>query len=150
MIHQILKKTWVRYFIAGGTSYAIEMVVLFCLHHFLGLSAVNSVAISFWVGFFMAFTLQKIITFQNYHKHPKILAKQLLSYSVLVGFNYFFTLGLVWIFTPRISVYIIRTIAILIITIWNFIIYRKIFRDKGLHGKEAGRQKTTSSGESES
>ena len=59
----MLKNRIIRYLVVGVSAYALEMAVLFGLHDGVGLSPVESVAISFWFGLVIAFALQKFITF---------------------------------------------------------------------------------------
>lgn len=114
-----------RYLAVGVTAYLTEMVTLYILLKVVNLSAVSSVAISFWSGFFVAFTLQKLITFNNKEKHATAIARQLILYSLLVAFNYAFSLIVVSALDQKLNVLLIRTITIAIITCWNFIIYNK-------------------------
>ena len=119
-----------RYFAVGLTAYVIEIASLYSLHHWAGLSPLQSVAISFWIGFVIAFGLQKFITFSNHERAPHIIAKQLALYGILAAWNYLFTLGAVKLLASHLSVLIIRSGAIAIITIWNFVIYRRLFENK--------------------
>jgi putative flippase GtrA len=130
-----------RYLVVGGLAYVVEISALYLLNHIAGLSPLSSVAISFWIGFFVAFVLQKFITFGNHDKRAHILARQLGLYSLLVGWNYLFTLLLVKLLVGTISVFIVRTIAILIITSWNYGVYKFLFKMPGgvdNSGKKAG------------
>ncbi len=117
-----------KYLAVGITAYIIEMLSLYIFNSVAGLGSVYSVALSFWVGFFVAFVMQKIITFGNYEKDIKKIGKQLFGYSILVLFNYMFTLIMVHLFMGHISVYIVRTLVIMFTTIWNYIIYIKLFK----------------------
>jgi putative flippase GtrA len=117
----------VRYFLVGGSAYVIEIGCLVILHKVLGLSPVSSVAISFWIGFITAFTLQKLVTFKDFSRDKRAITRQIAGYSVLVAFNYAFTLMAVTILSDRFSVFIIRTAIIIIVTSWNFVIYRRLF-----------------------
>jgi putative flippase GtrA len=103
------------------------MVALYALHDLLKLSSLAAVAISFWIGFVAAFVMQKFIAFQNYDKNVRALSGQLAGYGVLVAWNYGFTLLMVKLFGHDVSVFIIRTIAIVIITSWNFTVYGILF-----------------------
>ena len=121
---------FVRYVLIGGAAYALEMAVLLGLHNGLGWAPVMSVAVSFWVGFAVAFVLQKIVVFQN-RKHTRhIIAWQVMQYSLLVGWNYLFTLLLAGLVASHVGIFAARTIAIVIITSWNFLFYKIIFKDK--------------------
>lgn len=116
-----------RYIVVGACSYLIEMMALFSLRYGLKLSPIKAVAISFWVGLVVAFVLQKLITFKNYDKRAHIVIGQMAAYGLLVAWNYGFTLVGVKLLSRSVSVFIIRTTAILIITSWNFIVYSKLF-----------------------
>jgi putative flippase GtrA len=116
-----------RYLLVGGTAYLAEISVLWALHYPLGLNALISTAISFWVGFLIAFLLQKIFTFQNHDRRRHVVARQLVIYSLLVGWNYIFTLLMVASLEDKLSVIVIRTLVILATTVWNFAIYKQIF-----------------------
>lgn len=114
----------IRYLFVGGLAYVIEMSSLYVLHKFSNLSAIGAVAVSFWVGFLTAFLLQKILTFKNHDKRAKAIFTQIILYSLLVGFNYIFSLLMVAILANNINVFIVRTLTIIIVTCWNFYIYR--------------------------
>ncbi len=117
-----------RYFIIGVTSYVIEMSTLYVLHEIIGASAILSVGISFWVGFIVAFILQKLITFRNFDRQVRSIGRQVAGYSVLVAWNYSFTLLMTKLLLPNTSVYVARSLVILLITSWNYIIYRTLFK----------------------
>lgn len=117
-----------RYVLMGGVAYLSEMGTLFLLHGMLGLNSIGSVAISFWVGFIVAFILQKHLTFRNFDWGLSKITRQIVIYGVLVAWNYGFTILLALVFSNRVSIYIIRTITIVIVTIWNYLIYRYIFQ----------------------
>lgn len=125
-------RQFVTYIIVGLGSYVVEMGSLFILKTAFLLSDVAAVAVSFWIGFFVAFVLQKLVTFQNHDKKPKTVTKQLVSYAILAGWNYIFTLGVVALFAPIASVFIVRSGAITVITLWNYFVYRRfIFTGSG-------------------
>ncbi len=124
------KNIFIRYILVGGTAYVIEMGSLFVLRYGLDLSPLVSAACSFWIGFAVAFVLQKFVTFQNYEKKAQTVARQAVLYSALTVWNYAFTLVLVKIFAKYASVLIIRTAAIAVITSWNFFVYKRFFRNR--------------------
>ena len=121
-----------RYLIVGGGSFCIELASLYVLKNSLHLSPELAVSFSFWIGFVVAFTLQKQITYKNKQQAPRLLAKQLVLYSGLVAFNYTFTLLMVVIFKKHTSVFIIRSIVVLFTTLWNYFAYKIIFAQSGL------------------
>jgi putative flippase GtrA len=117
-----------RYLVVGGTSYIIEMGVLYGLEHGTSLDPVQSVAISFWTGLVAAFILQKYVAFQNHDNRKHIIIKQAIGYCLLVAVNYVFTLLFVGVLQHIASVLVLRTAAIAIITLWNYVVYTKLFK----------------------
>lgn len=128
MIQKLVQHQIVRYLFIGGLSFVIEISVLFALNQLLHVPPTISVAISFWVGFIIAYILQKLVTFQNKEKSKRALAKQLAGYTLLVLWNYGFTLLVVELFQNNISVVVLRTIVIVITTIWNYALYKILFK----------------------
>lgn len=120
--HQLL-----RYIAVGGTAYVLEMASLFGLKKVAGLGNIQAVAVSFWFGLLVAFFMQKIITFRNKHFSAKHLTKQGLGYAALVLWNYGFTILVVALLQHRLSVFVVRTFAILCITLWNYRLYHYLF-----------------------
>lgn len=128
MLRKLAQHQIIRYLFIGGLSFIIEMSVLYTLNHILHASATVSVAISFWVGLIVGYVLQKIIAFQNKEKSRRAIARQLVGYSLLVAWNYGFTLLVVELFQNNLSVVLLRTIVIAITTLWNYAIYKVLFK----------------------
>lgn len=131
----IRKSRLPRYAVVGATAYFSEMFCLLILIRILDFKPVTAVAISFWVGFVIAFSLQKLITFKNYERKPKALAWQIISYCALVTWNYGFSLALIRLFAPKISAFVVRTVAIIVIASWNYVLYHYIFKTGSIIGK---------------
>ena len=128
MIKAAPKSRLARYLVVGGIAYVIEIATLYILHHKVGWSSLRSVAVSFWVGLIVAFLLQKIVTFENKDRRAHILARQVGAYGLLVLFNYLVTLLAVKYLSKWLSVYLIRSLIILLVACWNFPIYNLMFR----------------------
>ena len=125
---EILKRPGVRYVIVGGCTYAFELAVIVVAQH-EGMSAVWSVALSFWLGLLVSFILQKLITFGDRRVHHKVVLPQLGAFSALVLFNFGFTVLMTKLFQHVMPVVAVRTLALGITTIWNFYLYKtRIFR----------------------
>jgi putative flippase GtrA len=118
-----------RYVVAGILSFSIELGALFFLKKVCGLSNGASTAIAFWIGFLVAFYLQKVLTFKDFEKSKKALSRQLFFYGGLVIFNYLFTIAVV-VLAPEDRLVVARTVALVITTLWNFILYKKIIFKK--------------------
>lgn len=130
-MHNLRSNKLARYIVVGGVAYLIEMAALYGLRVLAHLDSVTAVAISFWVGFVAAFLLQKYVTFQHKDARPKVLARQLGWYSLLVAWNYVFTLAVAHYFASVASIFVLRTVVILIVTTWNFAVYRWVFKEQG-------------------
>lgn len=129
MLKKYLSHSLVRYILVGGSAYAVELLILFSLHKLIGLSATTATAISFWVSIVTSFFLQKIFSFKNYQKQVKMLSGQFTAYGILVLFNYCFTV-LVVAFFPDNLLLLSRTLALAVVTVWNYLFYRQLFSNK--------------------
>ncbi|HSW81398.1 MAG TPA: GtrA family protein [Candidatus Saccharimonas sp.] len=126
----------VRYVLAGGLAYAVELLSILAMSHFLHFSAELATACGFWIGLPTSFLLQKIFAFKDYEKSLKTISKQLGAYALLVAFNYVFTL-IVVAMLPESWLIFSRTLALVITTLWNFAFYRIIFHGKNPLGENA-------------
>ena len=116
-----------RYLIVGGTVYVLELIVIVVASH-VGAKPVLAVALSFWIGLCVSFVLQKVFTFGDRRTHHKILIPQVVAVSLLVLWNFGFTILVTRLLTS-LNPTITRTIALLITTIWNFYLYQtRIFK----------------------
>ncbi len=126
LIRQVKTSTLLRYIIVGGTSYAIELSVLLLLVHVLHFNTTLAVSSGFWLGLVISFLLQKFLAFKNTDTRARRLTIQTVYYALLVLFNYGFTLLFVHLLEPFIDLSIARTLALIITTAWNYIIYKKV------------------------
>ena len=121
-LQALLSSATGRYLIVGGTVYLLELLIITAARH-AGASSVVAVALSFWIGLIVSFGLQKVVTFEDHRVHHKVLAAQIAAVSVLVLWNFGFTI-LVTKLLSSVNPTITRTVALLITTIWNFYIYK--------------------------
>lgn len=117
------RRSGIRYLAIGGFGFAIELAVIFIAES-LGATGTVAVAISFIVGFIATFLLQKIITFQNKSFKQRLLLWQIIAYSLLVGWNFVFTIVCTAILEHILPVVIIRAMALAITVLWNYYIYK--------------------------
>jgi putative flippase GtrA len=116
-----------RYLVIGVSVYGYEVAIILLLQ-WLRFSGVFAVSVSFWSGLFVSFLLQKIVTFRDHRRHHAIIIRQILVYSLLIVWNYCFTIAFTRIFENYIPPTVCRTIALGISTLWNFYLYKtKIF-----------------------
>lgn len=124
VVNRLKKNSAFKYIVAGGLAYIAELCCLYTLSRIIGIDAVLSVAISFWVGFGTSFYLQKVHAFSN-RSRGKVVVKQLILYSLLVAINYLFTIWLVHTL-DNLDIFISRTIALAITTVWNYFLYKYV------------------------
>lgn len=115
--------TRVRYVVIGGSTFIVELIVLFAAQA-AGAPGTLAVAISFLVGLGASFLLQKVITFNDKNFHKKMMAKQVVMYTALVVFNFCFTIAAVWLLENYLPVVFIRTVALATTVMWNYYLYR--------------------------
>ena len=117
-----------NYLVVGGGVYVFELIII-VLAEKLGASSIVAIGISFWTGLMLSFGLQKMVTFGDKRLHHKIVLKQLLAYSVLVLFNFCFTILVAKLLGSVLPAVVIRTLALAVTTIWNFYLYKtRIFK----------------------
>lgn len=118
----------VRYLIAGGTSTAIDLVILYILTEFFGWWYLASATVAFVVAVVVSFVLQKFYTFNNSDISQKTVAAQSTLYLALqitnIGINTMLMYALVewagvWYFFAQI-------IAAAAIAVESFFVYRFI------------------------
>ena len=127
-LNSLLSRPLYRYVLIGGSVYILELLVIF-FAQYLGANSLFAVGLSFWVGLIISFLLQKVVTFKDKRVRSKILIPQIVAFSLLVLFNFGFTLLVTKILSPPLHPAITRTIALGMTTIWNFYLYKtRIFR----------------------
>jgi len=125
---KLAKSNFGKYLIVGGSVYVLELAVIVLAQN-AGATAVEAVSISFLIGLVVSFILQKFVTFGDKRVHHKILLPQFIAVTLLVIFNFGFTVLMTKIFTHLLPAVVIRTLAIGVTTLWNFYLYRtRIFK----------------------
>jgi putative flippase GtrA len=123
-----LQKPSHRYLIIGVSVYLFELLVIIVAEQ-LGANSVLAVGLSFWLGLIVSFILQKVVTFKDKRTHHRVLLPQIIAFSLLVLFNFGFTILVTELLTGIVPAVVTRTLALGITTIWNFYLYRtKIFK----------------------
>jgi putative flippase GtrA len=124
----MLQKPGYRYLLVGGSVYVLELVVIVVAQR-LGAGPVLAVGLSFWIGLVISFVLQKLVTFSDKRLHHQVLLPQIIAVSLLVIFNFGFTILVTKLLSHDLPAVITRTLALGITTIWNFYLYRtRIFK----------------------
>ncbi len=117
-----------RYVVVGGSVYVIELSTIVVLQYY-GVNAVLAVALSFWLGLLLSFGLQKYVSFHDKRSSRRVLLPQIIAFTLLVAFNFGFTLLVTKLLLHVWPTVINRTLALGITTIWNFYLYKtRIFK----------------------
>ncbi len=123
-----LNRPFGRYLVIGGLVFLFELVVIYLAQR-AGYSAVVAVGLSFWLGLIVSFVLTKFVTFRDKRTHHKVLLPQISAVSLLVLFNFGFTLLITKLLSDALPATFTRTLALGMTTIWTFYLYRtKIFK----------------------
>ena len=127
-VKKILRGPMRNYLIVGVSVYIFELVIIIVAIK-AGTSSVVAVGLSFWLGLMVSFVLQKFVTFGDKRTHHKILIPQIVAVTLLVIFNFGFTLLVTKILSPPLPAVLTRTLALGTTTIWNFYLYKtRIFK----------------------
>ncbi len=127
-VRALLQKPAHRYIFIGGSVYVLVWVIIVLAPYF-GASAVVAVGIAFWCGLVISFVLQKVVTFGDKRLHHRILVPQIVVFSLLVLWNFGFTVLMTNLLVPTLPAAAVRTLALGVTTIWNFYLYKtRIFK----------------------
>lgn len=111
-----------RFLTAGGASYVVDVGTLVALHSGLDWSVGAATSGAYLVAFFFTFTINRLWVFRAGGSGT---TGQVGRYLVLVGINYFLTLGIVLGLTGLgVDVVIAKTVAAAVIAVSNFAVYR--------------------------
>jgi putative flippase GtrA len=128
-LKELLMRPGYRYLLIGGSVYLFELFVIYVAQK-AGQSTVVAVGLSFWLGLIASFLLQKLVTFSDKRMTGRILLPQILAFSLLVLFNFGFTIFMANMLSGVLPAVVIRTLALGITTIWNFYLYKtRIFKN---------------------
>ncbi|HSW98442.1 MAG TPA: GtrA family protein [Candidatus Saccharimonadales bacterium] len=127
-VQGLLRRRGVRYVLVGGSVYVLELAVI-VLAQRLGASPVVAVGTGFWVGLVVSFVLQKFVAFGDTRTHRRIVLPQFVAVTLLVLFNFGFTLAVTKALTPHVPAVASRTLALGVTVTWNFYLYKtRIFK----------------------
>jgi putative flippase GtrA len=118
--------TLIRFILGGGTTVGFEYLTFYLLYVNVGLNLLVANSLSFVVGLGISFLFNRLWAFkqETYKRraHHQIALYIILATTNLV-LNNAIVDGLQYVgIDPRIG----KIIAILLIAVWNFVIYRKI------------------------
>ena len=118
-----LKSPKQRYIVVGVSVYIFELLVIIVAQA-LGAGGLLAVGLSFWLGLIVSFGFQKLVTFGDKRMYHRIVLAQVAAFSLLVLFNFVFTLFVTKLLISIIPAVVCRSVALGITTIWNFYLYK--------------------------
>jgi putative flippase GtrA len=127
-IKQFLKKiyshSFVRYLIIGGSTFAIDFLLLVLLHGVIGTNVLVAATISYWTSIVFNFLANRFWTFGSTDTH---VIKHIAYYGVLLVLNYMFTIAFIGIATDHGMHYTYaKVLAVAIQMTWTYILYKKV------------------------
>ncbi len=122
-IKGMLRKSFIKYLVVGGTSFVLDYGLFYLLHELTGLRAVYANAISVFTAFWYNFFLNRLWSFGS--NEP--ILRQLVLYLSLMFFNMFFSSGFIYLMKSLLDIdeMISKILAMCIIVGWNFVFYKK-------------------------
>jgi len=119
----------VRYLFVGGTTFVIDLSGLVLLHGHLNVNLAVATSISYWISILWNFNLNRNWTFSA--SENKKLHQHMLSYGILLGCNYLFTVLFVSIGSRFANYAVTKVIAVALQVLWTYPIYKNfIFSDR--------------------
>lgn len=120
------RKYIIKFFFAGSSAAIVDLIFLYFFHGVFKWGLVFSTSLAFILSFIVSFSLQKFWTFRDY-SHKKIpLQLSLYILNAIIGLNVNGFLMHYLVNTWEVWYMIAQVIVILLIGLYNFIIYKFI------------------------
>lgn len=115
----LTKHVAVRFFISGGTSAFVDLVLLYLLNSVLGMHYLTSAILAFIGAFGVSFTLHKFWTFKS---HGESARKQVIMYLGTSLFGLFMNTLLMYVFVDYLNFMVLgaQVIVGLIVAVFSF------------------------------
>ena len=130
MVQSFLSKSLVKYVVVGMGSLAVDYAVLLALYRGAHVDVALASAAGFLVGLGINFVLNKYWSFDA-DRSAKQSAKQAIMYGALVAINLIFTSAFVaYMVRLHIGPEISKLITTAMVTLWNYVLYKKLIFKK--------------------
>jgi putative flippase GtrA len=115
---------FVRYVFVGGSTFAMDFLLLVFLHGVLHIEVLVSATISYWTSIIYNFLMNRFWTFQA--TENKQLGRHLLLYGMLLGCNYLFTISFIGV-TGHFGLHytVAKVLAVAIQMTWTYMVYQR-------------------------
>ncbi|MFA7314748.1 MAG: GtrA family protein [Candidatus Magasanikbacteria bacterium] len=117
-----IRHQFTKYFIVGISGLFLDMSTLIFFKEFFGFNATISVILNQVLMLTYNFLLNKYWSFKN----KALPHKQLTRYLILAGFNYLFSVGVMYLFNHlyHMDYRLVRIVTIATMVLWNFFLYK--------------------------
>lgn len=115
----------VRYFIVGVSAVVSDYVTFMVLYYMFSVPLGIAVTVGLFIGLSVSFIANKLWTFEA-EKGSVATLRQLIYYMLLFGFNTLFTYYFIKLLQSEIPEAVAKPISVMIITVWNYLIYKRI------------------------
>lgn len=121
MATRLLSVSAVRYLLAGGISFLVDLGLLALFHSVFGWPVWTATGAAFLISFAFTYTLQRLFSFMATTPHGRAL----LRYTLLVGFNTLATVAIVSAVNASLVGWVGgKVIATAVTTVWNYFAYK--------------------------
>lgn len=118
---RLLSVSVVRYLLAGGVSFLVDLGLLALFHSVFGWPVWLATGTAFLISFAFTYTLQRLFSFMATTPHGRAL----LRYTLLVGFNTLASVAIVSAVNASLVGWVGgKVIATAVTTAWNFFAYK--------------------------
>ena len=117
-----VRHQFTKYFIVGISGVFLDLATLIFFKEFFGFNATVAVVCNQILMLTYNFLLNKYWSFKN----KEIPQKQIVRYLILAGFNYFFSVGVMYLFNHLVNYdyRLVRISTIAVMVLWNFFLYK--------------------------
>lgn len=120
---KLYEHSFVRYVAIGGTTFAIDFMLLVGLHGMLNLNLFIATTVAYWTSIAFNFLANRFWTFGATETH---IMKHLTAYLILLAVNYLFTVLFLTVATHLGMHYTVaKILAVLIQISWTYVAYKK-------------------------
>jgi putative flippase GtrA len=121
---KLYRHSFVRYVVIGGTSFAIDFLLLVALHGGLGVNVLLAASVSYWASIIFNFFANRFWTFEATEQS---IMKHVTAYLLLLAANYLFTIAIIAIGQQlNIHYTVAKVIAVIIQMAWTYLVYKKV------------------------
>jgi putative flippase GtrA len=113
-----------RYVFVGGTTFLLDIFILFFLHDIVTMSLLVAASFSYWLSIAYNFCLNRSWAFNA--KEENDVSRHLALYIVLLGCNYVLSLLIIWLLSQQMHYLVAKVIAVGLQIMWTYPLYKNV------------------------